>query len=418
MPIFTITVARRWLGTLALTLAHPTQDLDGWHLVDPPFMLKKLKGEPARGHVSQWILHKGISPVDLYVYLKARFGDPNGFAMTLKSPSSDNYTHWNWTLQHEDRIIEFMGHNLHAAAYIEGVPEPTPADEEQFVANLKANFSKYGPAMSTVKRSLEKWAVFVNPFYRLRRVIDDYSERLRLIEIDKVELPGLPTTPAELKGLQEQWKTCQAVYTEALGLGTSIKMIVPVLAESFVNLLIFLLAKPEIRTDDRLYNDTIRREIDLRVKALHLNCVGFRVPIDSAAEPFKKFHTVMNGRNDFLHGNIDPRRLRYDTVHFDGTIPLPDRYQNMSELALVNSLIHVEPAKALADVKVVDEFIEFVLRHLDDRVRKTVEMFMRTPNPGWREDTRRAGVLFPVHIIHGVMGGPADNPPQERSSES
>jgi hypothetical protein len=195
-------------------------------------------------------------------------------------------------------------------------------------------------------------------------------------------------------------------------------MIAPVLAESFINLLIFLLAKPEIRADERLYGDTIRREIDLRVKTLHLNCVGFRTPVDATADVFKKFHTAMNGRNDFLHGNIDPLRLRYDTVHFDGTIPLPDRYQNMSELALVNSLIHVEPEKALADVKTVDEFIAFVLQHLDSSVRTTVEIFMKTSNPGWREDTKRAGVLFPPHIVHAVMGSAAKSPPPEGASES
>src|SRR5258708_250711 len=116
-------VVRRTCDTLALTLANPTQDLDGWRPVNPAFMLKKLKGELPRGPVSQWILHKGISPLDLYVYLKARFGDPNGFQMTLKSPSSDNYAHWHWTLQHEDSVIEFMGLNLHAAAYIEGISE-------------------------------------------------------------------------------------------------------------------------------------------------------------------------------------------------------------------------------------------------------------------------------------------------------
>ena len=90
----------------------------------------------------------------------------------------------------------------------------------------------------------------------------------------------------------------------------------------------------------------------------------------------------------------------------------------MSELALVNSLIHVEPEKALADVKVVDEFIGFVLQHLDDRVRATAEMFMNTPNPGWREDTKRAGVLFPPRIIHGVMGGAANSAAPESDSES
>ena len=44
--------------------------------------------------------------------------------------------------------------------------------------------------------------------------------------------------------------------------------------------------------------------------------------MDATSERFKNFHTLMNGRNDFLHGNVDPTKLKFDSVFFDyGTIP-------------------------------------------------------------------------------------------------
>lgn len=49
----------------------------------------------------------------------------------------------------------------------------------------------------------------------------------------------------------------------------------PVMAESFVNFLLFILAKPEIKSNDRLYQTTLRQPIDIRVQSLHLNCNGF-----------------------------------------------------------------------------------------------------------------------------------------------
>src|ERR1039458_5233170 len=98
-------------------MSHPTQDLDGWHLVEPSLMLTKLKGTLPRNRVSQWILQDVISPLDLYVYLRARFGKPNGFQMALKNQSSDNYVHWHWTLQYEDQVFHIMGLTLHAVAY-------------------------------------------------------------------------------------------------------------------------------------------------------------------------------------------------------------------------------------------------------------------------------------------------------------
>ena len=382
------------------------ENLREWRPVDPGLMRQHLElrrgkqGNPP----STWLFHREISPLTLYTYLKARFGQPNGFQMVLKSPSSDNYVHWHWSLQCHDHIIEFMGFNFHAHAYAYGIPDPTEAEQAALIAAIKADFAAHGPAMSAVKKSLEQWSLFINPYHRLKRVVDHFCDKLHQLDITNIELPGLPTTPEELAALHERWPAYQTAYTEALGLGLSLRMIVPVLAESFVNLLIFLLAKPEIKRDERLYQDAIRKEIDIRVKSLHLSCQGFTSPIDASNECFKDFHTLMNRRNDFLHGNIDPRRLKYDTVYFDGTIPLPDRYQDFSQLALVNSLIHVEPDSVLKDVATVNRFITFVLGHLDNRIKNEVEMFMNTSNPGWREDTKRPGVLFPPNIVHGVLG--------------
>lgn len=153
-----------------------------------------------------------------------------------------------------------------------------------------------------------------------------------------------------------------------------------------------------------MYDNVIRRDVDVRVKSVHLNCKGFKSAIDSSADAFKKFHSLMNQRNDFLHGNIDPHQLKYDTVHFDGTIPLFHHYRNMSELALVNSLIHVEPQAALRDIETVRAFIDLVLGHLQEDIRRSVEMFMQSPNPGWCRETKRPGILFPPHIVHSVVG--------------
>jgi len=367
-------------------------------------MLGRLRKESPQPKVGTWIIHKDISPLDLYVYLRARFGAPNGFAMTLKHPSSDNLIHWNWTLQSGTSVIEFLGYQLQALAAIDDTEDPSPEELSAFVAGLKADFANHGQTMSAVKRSLEKWIVFVNPYHRLRRVVDDMSTRLRALNIDHRDLPGLPTTPEQLEGFRAKWSARQFAYTEALGYGLALRMLAPVLAESFVNLVIFLLAKTELKNDERLYKNALRQEIDIRVKTLHLTCQGFEKQIDAASEAFKAFHTLMNGRNDFLHGNIEPLLLKYDTVYFEGTIPLFDQYKNISELSLVKSLMHVEPEAALRDIDVANALIILVLETMDSKTRRTVEEFMNTSDPGWREDKKRPGILFPQTVVHTVLG--------------
>jgi hypothetical protein len=89
-----------------------------WRVADPKKVIATLRGlKPKKGkrrkrRGSQWIFSDAISPVHLYAYLKWRFGDPNGFIMTLKSPSVDNLIHWNYTLECPETVIDIVGLNV------------------------------------------------------------------------------------------------------------------------------------------------------------------------------------------------------------------------------------------------------------------------------------------------------------------
>lgn len=386
---------------------NPIVQINSWKLADPNLRIRQLKKELPRKAVGTWVFTKSISPLDLYVYLKARFGPPNGFQMALKNPSSDNFCHWHWTLQCGNNIMDFMGLTMRAEVAVEGFPSFNRLDGNSFEGGIKRDLQNYAKEMSVVRKKLEKWNLFVNPYNRLKKVIQQFSRELLEIELDKIELPKQPKTPEDLESFQDELTQGSELYAKALGLGTSLRLLAPVLAEAFVNLVIFLLSKPDIKKDDRIYKDVLRREIDVRVKTLHINCEGFKRPVSGQSKEFKSFHTLMNRRNDFLHGNIDPVKLKYDVIYFDQNIPLPREYKNFVELGLINSLIDVEPDTALKDVEIVENFVQFVLSHMDDHIAENIKIFMETSDPGWREDTMRAGVLFPGHLIDTVPGPPS-----------
>ncbi len=48
----------------------------------------------------------------------------------------------------------------------------------------------------------------------------------------------------------------------------------PVLAEAFINLVIFIMRKDELKRNQRQYDEYIRQQIDTRVFDLHLKCNG------------------------------------------------------------------------------------------------------------------------------------------------
>ncbi len=352
-------------------------------------------GSKKRG--SHWILADNISQYDLYCYLKVRFGPPNGPLMSVRQDSTNNITQWHYTLRSGSQPIDIVGMISRTEFWFKHMASFTAQDGKELIANIKVDFFNHRDNLNKVRQRLEKYHLFINPYKRLSDIIDDLSIKLAALKIADVQLPKTPTT-AVTKKQAEDWhrevNLCIQIFREASVIGASIKMIVPVLGESFINLLIFILAKSEVKNDQRLYKDLINKQIDVRVKSLHLYCEGLSSPVDASSDKFKNFHTLMNARNDILHGNIDPMRLKFDEVYFDGTIPLFPNYKDFSTRGTKESLSGIEPETVMADVKVVREFIQFVLDHLKPDYRASVQNLMDDPKPGWREDTKRVGILF------------------------
>lgn len=196
---------------------------------------------------------------------------------------------------------------------------------------------------------------------------------------------------------------CGQKYAEALELCTSLRVLTPIWGESFINLLIFILTRDELKRDPRLYEDYRRKEIDIRVKLLAHNCIGFAKPVDEKAGEFRDFLRLMNDRNDLLHGNTDPSRLSFQTVYFDHMIPLFPAQINFAGAVLKNSLVGIEPSVVLDAVQTIRKFIDYILSLLEKDVREQVQMFMRTRDLGWRPATKRIGILFVPTMVEGYL---------------
>lgn len=283
-------------------------------------------------------------------------------------------------------------------------------------AEIKKDFERFGKKLKEVKKGLENWRLFYNPYYRLKRIVNKYSEELAEIVKKDFDLPADPqafpsfyasdqdTFKTEIYEFTDKIKAVSDRYTRAQELSTSLHLMCPVWAESFINFVIFVLVREEIKNDQRLYQDYLRKDIDVRIKLLHINCEGFSKPIDSKNGIYKAFHSLMNERNDLLHGNIDPKKLGYETVYFDDTIPLFTEPQGLARNSLGVSLAGIEPNESLNKVETVEKFIDFILGHLSEPYKEQLPTILNKRDLGWREDTKRLGVLFADFIAEGYAG--------------
>jgi hypothetical protein len=337
--------------------------------------------------------------------------------MVVRNSGTDNIIQWGYSLCSSGHHFKIHG----TSRRVEFFERLTESDWRQLVDAIKRDFSLYGSAMSEIRRSLTRWSLFINPFRRIQKTIHNLGDALqRYRHIREPESRSIFLTPADAAA-HGQEMTVWIIATQASAtLGTCIRMLAPVMAEAFVNFVLFVLGRADVRRDERLFESLLRQPIDVRVRSFHLYCDGFVRPIDCDAEPFANFHSLMNQRNDLLHGNVDPHSLRFDDMWLDQyigdqTIPLFRDDRSMTARFCANALKFVEPESAFSDIHVVSRFIEHVVSHLSEDASAKFVRRLEQDYLGWNPTTGELSeALFSDEIVEGSVVLPAAKPQQAK----
>jgi hypothetical protein len=350
-----------------------------------------------------WEFVDEFKPIDLYCYFYAKYGPPNGIQNFLRKDDSDNLIHWEWALVNGDGLFVIQGHNFRTEAHTFR-KFAIGLTRDDFVEQIKADFSKHGKEMKAIRLGLEKWTHFVNPYHRIASVMDRHLQVLADLDLNlERDRSPQPRSYLEMQALADSWKQTAEKYMQALGLAFGVRAMLPVLAESFVNFILFVLARPEIKNNKRLFSESLRRPIDARVQTLHLNCVGFNAPVDYENQSCKDFHTLMNERNDMLHGNIDVDRLSFEEIYFNGRVPIFTSYGSFWDKTIGLEARTVRFDQLEKDRSSIKAFEEYILGLLDSETRNSLERMLRAPQLGFDPKRNILGVLLPGHMVDGRM---------------
>jgi hypothetical protein len=334
-----------------------------------------------------------IKSVDLYCYLKARFGEPNGLSVDehLGDNLIDNIVYWHYIFSVDNCVIHIMDKSGGLEVLIKSKESLSKGDWHSFINLIKGDFKRIGPKKSEVYNSLDKRKIFINPYKRLYRVVKRLIERLEALNL------GEPPSIKDLSN-EEQiyiYDEKRIYFSEAMILGASLMAIIPVWGESFINLIIFALIKKIVKYDDRILRLFIEQPIDFRTKTLHLYCDGFIEGIDAESIEYKEFKKIMDIRNDFLHGNIKPKEMQFDELIFDNEIPLFKDDRTFFNRMLEDSLYKIERENVLKKYEEMQKFIEYVLGHLDSVHKNNMEHLMESMFLSFGKDEREIKPAFP-----------------------
>lgn len=368
--------------------------------IHPSCLVKIIQGDKLPKNGEMWEFKNEIKPLDLYCYLYAKYGPPNGIQNFLRSDDSDNLIHWEWTLAGEYGLTSIQGQNFRSEVHLIGDFKGKGLTLEAFIGQIKSDIGNYGKKISELRKELEKWTQFVNPYKRIESALNLHFEKLDGLNLNPL-LDKVPqaTSEEEWKNFGERWSAVSEKYSYAVGLTFGLRSMLPVLAESFVNLILFILCRPDIKSNERLFQNTIRQPIDVRVQSLHVNCVGFDSSVDYTSEECKRFHTLMNERNDLLHGNVEVNKLSIGDVFFNKKVPLFIQYEDFWDKSIGVSMQSVKLESIHEDRIVVENFIQYVLSKLAADIKEQVELIMDKGQLGFNHKTGKIGVLFPEHMV-------------------
>lgn len=341
---------------------------------------------------SLWIDINNIKPIDLYCYFQVRFGKPNGLQNLFRTDDSDNLIHWDYMLDYEGYRIHIMCMTYRLEIHKSIDFEDQKYAKDQFINDIKADFKNFGKQMSQYRSNIETWHLFINPFKRIKTAVESNLKELEELKISQIKYPDFRGFNKKLK---KEMEILGPKFSKANTLGINISLTLPIYAEAFINFLIFTLAKTKSHENLEEYESFKRSPINVRVKDLHLKCIGFNCPVDyDNNESCKEFQSVMNIRNEMLHGNVNPNTNHFDTVYFEGKLPLFAKFTSLAFDSYVASQTGIEFETLLKRYESIQNFISYILTCLELPVAQQIIHMLDEPFPGWNPKTNRLGKLF------------------------
>ena len=371
-------------------------DVRAWRKTTPVEVAKFLKGKSERKGASGSlvVIRSKLTQADVYAYLRARFGKPNGFQNVLRKDDSDNLVHWDFNLKVAEVDVYVQGRMRDIMVM---VSEPM-ADSawKALILAIKADFARVGAEKSRMLKSFEKFLVFQNKFAALADQCADLHAGIvdapQLVQ----KLPRLTTKRSLARyktAMDKIAKRATGLYGDCLKL----KLLTPIMAEAFLNMMILTFCKPEIRSDKAKYEAFLREKIPQRLEQISMNCVGFARPVDPNTDAYKAFLRVMNGRNFAIHGNVDPVRETVETVYFEGKVPIfAENGDHILKLFQHLEAISA-PQDVIRDYEAVHEFLVELQDLLAPRYREFFRHVIDDPYPGYEVKAKRVTKILPGH---------------------
>lgn len=299
---------------------------------------KKIDDTPSSGKRLA-LVHLEISPLSAYLTLKSNFGE------AIDYDDDRDKVQWEYVLERESDVVSVYDWKLDScslAVYPADGNEQTAEKLASDISKLIITASKHHKGKIKALCKDSDLRILDNPYRIYRENADE---------------------------LLESFKSPNPPYGSSLSLAALFLYISAF--EGFMNVLYEFYLNPVLR-DDRLADRLGREQIDIKVRLAPIYCDCFKTDaFDHTTDVFRKFHSLMNMRNTFIHANIGAP-LRSPVIFEDDFTFIESNYST-DQFGIPNSPVFIQLDEIENVKSILDDMVEQILDSMRPRYRHEFE---------------------------------------------
>lgn len=344
------------------------------------------------------IYKENFSEARIFALLKWKFGAPNGFLSLVlpRGTDPDAPYKWHYVFDIEGLTIHVMRSWMCMEIHVHG-DKPSKTQVRSFFEN---NLKKHNANVLEILDSLEDYILLVNPFYRHKRISD-----ISRLELEKID-PKKPYYPEDIIIDNERSKKkhldSYLEYTKKIELQNFFSISLAIhnafAAEAYLNLMIALLIKDEVRKDRDEFSRFLRFTWKEIIKNLVSYCNHLKKEPDIGNTRIREVGKLFNLRNRIVHSYPDQEVLLYEKIRFFQNAPLLD---SIMPLDLYQSgVVEVLPTKeeSLKTIVQLQGFIDFIDEIIEEKALKEFQFFASSNPLGFNVTKNIYSVPFADYV--------------------
>jgi len=345
-----------------------------------------------------------LSEIDIFCLMLARFGHPNG-PMTFSIPNGDPDAPWKW-----DFIFKIPGmctiDIVRSWKHLEIRTRKVKVNPDDLIQFIVYNLAKHKDKIDKAKTAIQDYRLLINPYKRHEILATEAKKDIDGFSISEIFYPEtMEATTKEINRHNDSFCEYLTSMNKESSLSISLCTHSAFMIEAYLNLIIAILVKPEVKKDKVIFSETIERTWRKKIKRLHLDC-RYISKLDFGNSIIRDVAEVFELRNKVAHSYPHKEDLTVSHMYYFKNFPilnnpLPfDKFQ----IAANNSLPTRE--NAIFCYNTANKMINFLENSLSDEIKDKFRVLVSSNPIGFNESLGVYSVPFGSSVNKVFMPEP------------